>query len=64
MRFGGDLVQRGTERRIDHGRNAADDGIFEIAFVERAEQENGLANASVAQRDGFVELHNGKTEDF
>src|SRR5436305_7301235 len=31
---------------------------------ERAEQEDGLANAGIAERHGFVELHDGKAEDF
>src|SRR5436309_887933 len=44
--------------------DAAGDGVFEIAIVERAEKENRLANAGVAQSDSFVQLHDGETEDF
>jgi len=64
LRFGGTLVQRGAQKGIDHGRDAAGDGVFEIAIVERAEKENRLANAGVAQSDSFVQLHDGETEDF
>jgi hypothetical protein len=64
LRFGGDLVQRGTRRRINHGHDAASDGVFEVLLVEGAEEEDGLANASVTQGDGFVELYNGEAEDF
>ena len=63
LQFGGDLVQRGAQRRVDHGHDAACDGVFKIVLVERAEEEDGLANAGVAQRDGFVKLHDGETED-
>ena len=64
LRFGGDLVQCEAQRRVDHGHDASCDGVFEIVLVERAEQEDGLANAGIAERHGFVELHDGKAEDF
>ena len=64
LRFAGDLVQRGAQRRVDHGHDAAGDGIFEVLFVKRAEQEDGLANATVAQGDSFVEFHHGESKDF
>src|SRR5690348_10587129 len=60
LRFGGDLVQRGAQRRVNHGHDATYDGVLEIAIVERAEKENWLANAGVARRDGFVKLHDCK----
>src|SRR5256885_3158505 len=64
LHFGGDLIQRGAKKGIAHGRDAAGDGVFEIAIVEWAENENRLANAGVAQRDSFVQLHDGEAEDF
>src|SRR5260370_13858990 len=64
LRFGRDFIQRGAHRRVNHGHDAASDGILEVLLVERAEEKDGLSNASIAQRDGFVELHDGEAEDF
>jgi hypothetical protein len=64
LRFGGDFVQRGTCRRVDHGHDVPGDGIREILLVEGTHQEDGLANACVAERNGFVQLHDRKAKDF
>src|SRR5256885_5710096 len=64
LHFGGDLIQRGAQKGIDHGRDAAGDGVFEVAIVEWAENENRLAQAGVAQRESFVQPHDGEAEDF
>ena len=64
LRFGRDLVEGRTKRRVDHGHDAAGGGICEILLVERAEEEEGLANAGVVQRDGFMEFDHSEAEDF
>src|SRR5438552_15952835 len=55
LRFGGTLVQRGAQKGIDHGRDAAGDGGFVIAIVDRAEKENRRAKAGGGQGDGFAQ---------
>jgi len=62
--FGGDLIERWAQRRVDHGHDGAGNSVFEVLFVERAKEEDGLANAGIAKRDGFVELYDGEAEDF
>jgi len=64
LQFSGDLVECRAERRVDHGHDVASDGLFEILFVERAEEEDRLADASISERDGLVELYDSEAEDF
>jgi len=58
------LSRAGPSGVVDHGHDAAGGGICEILLVKRAEEEEGLANAGVAQRDGFVEFDHREAEDF
>ncbi len=62
--FGGDFVERGAKGRVKHGQDVAGHGVCEILFVEWAEKKNGLANARVAEGDGFVKLDDREAEDF
>src|SRR6266446_10432452 len=38
LRLGRDFVQRGSQRRVDHGHDAAGDGIHEVLLVKGAHE--------------------------
>src|SRR5437879_12243758 len=48
LRFGGNLIQCGAQRRVNHRHDAAGDGVFDIAIVERTAKENALEDAGAA----------------
>ena len=62
--FGGDFVERGTEGRVDHRKDVAHDSVGKVLLVEGAEKKDGLANAGVAEGEGFVKLDDGEAKDF
>src|SRR6266568_483224 len=64
LRFRRNVVERWAERRVDHRYDAASNGIFKILFVERAEKQDALADAGIAQADGFVKFDDSEAEDF
>src|SRR6266702_3026638 len=64
LRFRRNVVERWAERRVDHRYDAASNGIFKILFVERAEKQDGLADAGIAQGDSFVKFDDSEAEDF
>src|SRR5262249_29829032 len=63
LKLARDAIQRGTYGSVNHRRYLSTDGFLKILLVKWTHQKNWLADAGIAQGNGFVVLHHCETRD-